>query len=74
MVDEIVLEPWESEPDFLSGCYGDVPWFILRVPEMLHLCGYIVVPEQHPWSNRDCMETLDIDVHGGITYERTYFP
>jgi hypothetical protein len=36
-----------------------------------HLCGYITVPEGHPWRNfgpTDYAEAYYIDVHGGITF------
>lgn len=66
-------KPWKNEPDYLEGSYGDVPWFIVRT-SLGHLCGYIVVPKHHPWYSVDVMLTVDIDVHGGVTWESEHFP
>jgi hypothetical protein len=65
-------KPWEDEPDYLAGSYGDVPWFIVRGP-VGSLCGYIAVNEKHPWWGKstgiDGPTALDrVDVHGGITW------
>lgn len=32
-----------------------------------HLCGYVRIPEIHPFYNLEYYE-IDVDVHGGLTY------
>jgi hypothetical protein len=32
------------------------------------LCGYVAVPEAHPWFGANYTELDDVDVHGGLTY------
>lgn len=32
-----------------------------------HLCGYVQLPEGHPWEEIDC-EDIPVDIHGGITF------
>ena len=34
---------------------------------MGHRCGYVGVPEDHPWHGKGYDE-VDLDVHGGLTY------
>lgn len=34
---------------------------------MGHRCGYVIIPKDHPYYNKECGE-IDIDVHGGLTY------
>lgn len=48
-------QPWENEPDsvdFWDEATG-YPIAIRRVKSMGHLCGYIGVPEHHPWNGRN---------------------
>ena len=35
--------------------------------DMGHRCGYVGVPEDHPWHGKG-YDDVDIDVHGGLTY------
>jgi hypothetical protein len=42
---------------------------IRRHPEMLHLCGYVSVPQQHLWWGRR-YDKIDVNVHGGLTFGR----
>lgn len=44
---------------------------ITRMPDMLHLCGYVTVPQHHPLWGKDYFD-LDISVHGGLTYGRVW--
>lgn len=40
---------------------------------MKHLCGYLAVPEGHPWYGKHYGD-IGADVHGGLTYsEASYF-
>jgi hypothetical protein len=55
--------------------------YIYRHPTLLHLCGYVRVPDDHPWNGHDyghptcghpgCYDhSIDtaVSVHGGITF------
>lgn len=43
-------------------------------PDLGHWCGYIAVPEGHPWFGKDD-EGMDFPaVHGGITYTSDHKP
>ena len=35
--------------------------------DMGHRCGYVGVPEDHPWHGKG-YDDVDLDVHGGLTY------
>ena len=69
--------PWITEPDVVDFVHCGFNCKVHRKfrgeesPMVYggHLCGYIEIPEGHPWSNleRDT-EVIDADVHGGITY------
>jgi hypothetical protein len=43
--------------------------YILTIAAMPmgHLCGYLTLPHNHPWSHRGYDE-IEADVHGGLTY------
>lgn len=60
--------PWTNEPDKAQGVDDATgyPWLIVRGP-MGSLCGYVGVPEGHPWYEVAYRE-IDADVHGGLTY------
>lgn len=30
-------------------------------------CGYVIIPNEHPWFNKD-YDNIGADVHGGLTY------
>jgi hypothetical protein len=61
--------PWVDEPDRIQ--YQDeatgFPCLIRRAPVTGALCGYVGVPEDHPWHGKHYDE-VDADVHGGLTY------
>jgi len=62
--------PWQSEPDkeqWEDDATG-LPCLLKRHPHGGHLCGYVGVPEGHPWYARTDEEMGYPDVHGGITY------
>jgi hypothetical protein len=59
---------WENEPDEAIFESDGFKCRIKRVPGMGHLCGYVGVPESHPWFNKNYDDVDDIYVHGGLTY------
>jgi len=66
-------KPWETEPDSAAGTIEGYDVVILRIPEALHLCGYVDVPLSHPaalvdWD--DWEKRPSFSVHGGVTYHR----
>lgn len=62
-----VAGPWNDEPDYAKWEAHGVTCEIKRVPSMGHLCGYVTVPEGHPWFEQD-YDYIEADVHGGLTY------
>lgn len=68
---------WDDEPDkvqWQDEATG-LPCLIKRHPSAGHLCGYVGVPEGHPWHGQDCDDVRVSDdehdwptVHGGLTY------
>jgi hypothetical protein len=61
--------PWQDEPDRLEWrCEGTprLPCLIVRANVTGALCGYVGVPEGHPWHGAGY--GLEADVHGGVTY------
>ena len=65
--------PWQDEPDKLQWTdeATGLPCLVVR-QEMGGLCGYVGVPEGHPWHGRnydDCMaDGGSVRVHGGLTF------
>jgi hypothetical protein len=60
--------PWNSEPDkeqFSDKATG-LPCLIKR-NHFGALCGYVGVPEGHPWHGKG-YDDIAADVHGGLTY------
>jgi hypothetical protein len=57
--------PWSDEPDYLGqfmyGFFTEV-----RRTNLGHLCGYIHIPETHPWFKEN--NPRMVDVHGGVTF------
>jgi hypothetical protein len=60
--------PWDDEPDKMQWQDSDtgLPCLIVRNHSGA-LCGYVGVPEGHPWHGKD-YEHVGARVHGGITY------
>lgn len=64
--------PWDHEPDGWIAREPD--GYVLlarRVPDMGHWCGYIRVPEGHPWSRAAGFNdpaVCGVNVHGGVTF------
>jgi len=69
---------WVEEPDEVHFQHNAIACKILRVAhpedasgELLfggHLCGYVKIPENHPWYNDDTNPWMELEIHGGITY------
>jgi hypothetical protein len=67
---------WVNEPDEEHFDHLGVKCRIVRVMKQEmngsmfggHFCGYIMVPEGHPWIKKDSPFSIDADVHWGITY------
>jgi hypothetical protein len=45
----MTAQPWEGEPDSKRWHTQGFACRIQRVPELLHLCGYVALPTGHPW-------------------------
>lgn len=65
--------PWDTEPDHEEFEAHGVKCEVKRHPEAGHLCGYVTVPEGHPWLTQkgEYASTLAeevMSVHGGVTY------
>lgn len=65
---------WVEEPDVLHFHYKGYKCLVQRVYshhdgiiELGHLCGYMIVPRQHPWHDKAC-EDIGCDVHGDLTF------
>lgn len=39
---------------------------VFRHPDLGHLCGYVEVPDEHPWHGKGYDDL--VSVHGGLTY------
>lgn len=64
--------PWNDEADHIVWYHEGVLCEIKRpVPELGHWCGYVLLPEDHPWHGK-CYDDIEgVQVHGGLTYEGT---
>lgn len=59
--------PWADEPDRVEWLYATgFSGIAQRHPTSGHWCGYLVLPEDHPW--RDQEDLSEIRVHGGVTF------
>ena len=63
--------PWMTEPDYKHWVdeQTDLDCLIVRVEGLGHLCGYVGVPEGHPWYRvkYDEIPGGDFGCHGGLT-------
>lgn len=50
---------WDNEPDEESGEYKGMKTFIKRGP-VGHLCGYVGIPEGHPWFGKDYNDQVNV--------------
>lgn len=58
---------WDQEPDKAQWTDAETGLPCLAVRNRAHWCGYVGVTEDHPAFKKDG-ETLDVDVHGGLTF------
>lgn len=74
------LGEWVDEPDEVSFQYRDLQCKILRSffeePHCLdehyfggHLSGYVGIPKTHPHHITNTYNNIDIDCHGGLTFQ-----
>jgi hypothetical protein len=69
------VRPWENEPD--NAEWTDDAGYKCRIVRNMNsgtLCGYVGIPRGHalwgrPYSDLLSEHALDIDVHGGLTYD-----
>lgn len=67
-------KPWDGEPDYERFSHAGLECIVIRMGQKRYLCGYVVIPEDHPLHGVDYTETEHdddlptIDVHGGVTY------
>lgn len=62
-----IQETIEQEGDSWDGKYHGLDIKIRRHPTLLHLCGYVQVPERNSLFGKGYWDA-DLDVHGGLTY------
>lgn len=60
--------PWDGEPDRVDFIHAGYSCFIKRHAGSGHWCGYVGVPSTHPYYKTDEPYSLDLGVHGGVTY------
>lgn len=63
------INEWDREPDTVQG----EGYCIVRHKSMGFLCGYVSVPEGHPWFKQGYDEVRGaggeyVECHGGLTY------
>ncbi len=61
-------KPWLCEPDSLDFTHAGLNCAIRRVFGSGHLCGYVRLPECHPWSVCRSEWEVPAQVHGGVTF------
>ena len=60
--------PWDDEPNVgTADAYG-YRCRLRRNPSLGTWCGYVVIPDDHPWCGLSLDDLSDVRVHGGITY------
>lgn len=68
----MVSKEWIDEPNILEFESHGFRCFIIRNPILLNLLGYIEIPANHPWHNKELDYLLF--PHGGITYDSAFHP
>lgn len=57
-----------EEGDERRWTYRGIACHVLRYERGSgHWCGYVQIPDDHPWRHFSAPETEDLDVHGGLT-------
>jgi hypothetical protein len=59
--------PWNNEADNETWQAHGFTCEIKRTEPMGHLCGYVHIPEEHPWY-AESYDDIGVDVHGGLTF------
>jgi hypothetical protein len=62
--------PWDNEPDkaqWTDPATG-YPCLIVRHHNLGNLCGYVGVPNGHPYYGQHYDNVPDVSVHGGLTF------
>lgn len=61
--------PWQEEPDKMQWTdeATGLPCLIVR-NRAGALCGYVGVPDGHPWFEKHYDDVPDAEVHGGLTF------
>lgn len=65
--------PWDNEPHLFRFKYLGFHCVMIRNPILMHYCGYIGIPNTHPWY-RKSQDSIEIDVHGGLTFNGDHLP
>jgi len=67
--------PWVKEADKIQMLQveTDFDCLIVRHPHSGHLCGYVGVPETHPYFKKGYDE-IGVEVHGGLTFANLCAP
>jgi hypothetical protein len=68
----IAHRPWESEPDREEWAEEFTGYLceIKRHPQLKHLCGYVTVPDDHPFHGLSYeLVSEHVYAYGGITYK-----
>lgn len=65
--------PWHAEPDREDFTHAQLPCLLLRDDGGGQWCGYVGIPDDHPWfavdlHALDAAASLQISVHGGVTW------
>lgn len=60
--------PWEQEPDSFEAELCGFTIRLRRNTELGTWCGYVIIPEDHPWHGLTYADLTDVSVHGGVTY------
>lgn len=63
---DLVPGPWHDEPDREEFVYNGFSCLLNR-NSFGAWCGYVAVPEDHPWFGKN-YDDIDASVHGGLTY------
>lgn len=49
-----------------TGSHAGFDYCVMVMP-MGHRCGYVLIPEGHPWHGKG-YDDIDVEVHGGLTF------
>ena len=58
---------WTNEPNRVEFSHKGFDCLMVRNQFSLHWCGYMAVPKDHPWYERNYND-ISVEVHGGLTY------